>query len=137
MKLPLTGGCLCGKVRYEIFAGPVMTAICHCRTCQKSVGAASFPALYVKAEALKITGDFKEYPTTADSGNIMYRGFCPECGTALFGRNSRFTAIRPVSAVTLDDPSVFVPQKDIWVSSAQAWEILDPALPKFAGNPWK
>ncbi len=136
MKLPLTGGCLCGKVRYQIDAEPVRMALCHCRTCQQFLGAAAFPALFVPAEALTITGEFKEYATLADSGNTMYRGFCPECGTALFGRNSRFTRIRPVSAVTLDDPSAFKPQMDIWVASAQPWDVMDPALPKFAGNPW-
>ena len=137
MKLPLTGGCLCGRVRYEITEEPVSTANCHCRTCQKAVGAAYFPGLFVPAKALKIAGEYKEYASIADSGNTMYRAFCPECGTALFGRNSRFTEIRPVSAVTLDDPSVYHPQKDIWISSAQAWDLMDPGIPKFEGNPWK
>jgi hypothetical protein len=67
----------------------------------------------------------------------MYRGFCPECGTSLFGRNSRFTHIRPVSAVTLDNPGEYEPEKDMWVADAQPWDVMNPALPKFPGNPWK
>ena len=137
MKHPITGGCLCGKVRYEITAEPVGTANCHCRTCQKAVGAPYFAALFVLASALKITGDYKEYASLAASGNTMYRGFCTECGTSLFGRNSRFTDIRPVSAATLDDPSQFKPEKDIWVCDAQPWDVMNPDLPKFQGNPWK
>jgi hypothetical protein len=137
MGLPLTGGCLCGNVRYEISAEPVTSAICHCRTCQKGVGAPHFAAIFVPASALKITGEFKEYASIADSGNTMYRAFCPVCGTSLFGRNSKFTDIRPVSAVTLDDPSQFKPEKDIWVSAAQPWDVMNPGITKFPGNPWK
>jgi hypothetical protein len=137
MKLPITGGCLCGKVRYEISAKPISTANCHCRTCQKAVGAAYFPAFFVPASALTITGDYKEFASTAASGNTMYRGFCPECGTSLFGRNSKFTEIRPVSAATLDDPSIYNPEKDMWVADAQLWDVMNPELPKFVGNPWK
>lgn len=137
MKLPITGGCLCGKVRYEISAKPISTANCHCRTCQKAVGAAYFPAFFVPASALTITGDYKEFASIAASGNTMYRGFCPECGTSLFGRNSKFTEIRPVSAATLDDPSIYNPEKDMWVADAQLWDVMNPELPKFVGNPWK
>jgi hypothetical protein len=137
MKLPITGGCLCGKVRYEISEKPISTANCHCRTCQKAVGAAYFPAFFVPASALTITGDYKEYASIAASGNTMFRGFCPECGTSLFGRNSKFTEIRPVSAATLDDPSIYNPEKDMWVADAQLWDVMNPELPKFVGNPWK
>lgn len=137
MELPLTGGCLCGKVRYVINALPVDTAICHCRTCQKAVGAPHFAALFVPASALEITGEYKEFASLADSGNTMYRAFCPVCGTSLFGRNSKFTGVRPVSAVTLDDPGWYKPDKDIWVSSAQPWDVMDPQRGKFSGNPWK
>ena len=136
MKLPMTGGCLCGAVRYEISAEPVAGANCHCRTCQKTLGAAYFPALFVHASALVVTGHYKEFPTIAASGNTMYRAFCPECGTSLFGRNSAFSKIRPVSAATLDDPGVFKPQKDIWVVDAQPWDFMDPDLPKCNGNLW-
>jgi hypothetical protein len=136
MKLPITGGCLCGGVRYEISAVPLGSANCHCRTCQKSAGAPYLGLLFVAAQALSISGNYKEYPTLATSGHTVYRGFCPACGTSLFARNSVFTKVRPVSAATLDDPSTFEPQKDMWVADAQPWDYMNPSLPKFAGNPW-
>ncbi|MDA1343354.1 MAG: GFA family protein [Proteobacteria bacterium] len=135
MKLPMTGGCLCGNVRYEISAQAVSTALCHCRTCQKAVGAPHLAIIIVPASAFTITGNYKEYVTLAVSGNHMHRAFCPECGTSLFVINDGFTQVRPVSAVTLDDPSGFTPEKDIWVADAQHWDVMDPDLPKFAGNP--
>jgi hypothetical protein len=136
MKLPLTGGCLCGAVRYQISAKPIAAANCHCRTCQKAVGAPHLAIMFVPASALTITGDYKEFATLAASGNTVYRAFCPACGTSLFGRNSRFTEIRPVSAATLDDPSVFKPEKDIWVTDSQPWDYMNPDLPKCNGNFW-
>ncbi|SJM93311.1 GFA family protein [Crenothrix polyspora] len=134
MKLPITGGCCCGAVRYEITAEPLGGINCHCRTCQKSVGAAYLAAMFVAASALTITGNYKEYASTAASGHIVHRGFCPECGSSLFGRNSAFTEVRPIAAATLDDPSIFTPTKDVWVAEAQPWDYMNPDLPKFAGN---
>lgn len=136
MNLPITGGCLCGKVRYEIAAQPIDSVNCHCRTCQKAVGAAYLAFMLVPASALTITGDYKEFPTLAASGHTVYRGFCTECGTSLFGRNSHFTHVRPVAAATLDDPSIFNPQKNIWVADAQSWDIMNPDLPSYIGSPW-
>ena len=137
MKLPISGGCLCGLVRYKISAQPVASVNCHCRTCQKAVGAPYIALMFVSDAALTISGVYKEYPTLAASGNTLYRAFCPECGTALFGRNSTFTKIRPVAAATLDDPSIFKPQKDMWVADAQSWDFMNPDLPKCQENFWQ
>jgi hypothetical protein len=136
MKLSMAGGCLCGKVRYEISAQPVSTALCHCRTCQKSVGAPHLALMIVPESAFTVTGNYKEFITIAASGNKMHRAFCPECGSPLFAKNSGFPEVRPILAVTLDDPSDYQPEKDIWVSDAQPWDVMDPKLPKFEGNPW-
>jgi hypothetical protein len=35
MKLPQTGGCQCGKIRYEITEAPTLVYTCHCRDCQR------------------------------------------------------------------------------------------------------
>ena len=133
-KLPITGGCLCRQVRYSISAEPFGTGNCHCRSCQKSVGAAYLAVLFVSANALNITGSYKEFPTIAATGNKVYRGFCPECGTTLFGRNTGHQEIRPVSAASLDDPAIFQPNVDFWVEDAQPWDYMNPALPKFEKN---
>ena len=135
MKLPIKGGCLCGAVQYEITAEPIGAGNCHCRTCQKSVGTAYTAVLFVPYQALIITGEFKEYATQATSGNTMYRGFCSQCGTSLFGRNSGSDTIRPINAATLDDPSIYQPHIDFWVSDAQPWDIMHTELPKFSENP--
>jgi hypothetical protein len=137
MKFPLTGGCLCGAVRYEIGAKPTRMVNCHCRTCQRWSGSAYMALLFVPASALTANGTYREFPTVAASGNTVYRAFCIRCGTPLFGRNSAFTQLRPVAAMSLDDPGLYRPELDMWVADAQSWDLMNPGLPKYPGNFWQ
>src|SRR5687768_1365002 len=130
-----TGGCLCGQVRYECSADPFFMGNCHCRDCQKSSGGAYEPDIGLPATALKITGAVKYYDKKADSGNTLSRGFCPECGSRLFGKTTATTDLAMITAASLDDPSQYRPQMDIYISSAQHWDHMNPALPKFAKMP--
>ncbi|MDH3445208.1 MAG: GFA family protein [Deltaproteobacteria bacterium] len=135
MAANITGGCVCGAVRYECSAEPVLTGNCHCRDCQKAGGGAFAPALGVPASALKITGKVKYYDTKADSGNVVSRGFCPECGARLFGKSNGMPDLQIVLAGSLDDPSSFRPGMDLYTSSAQPWDNMHAELPKFAKMP--
>jgi hypothetical protein len=135
MEIKFTGGCLCGAVRYECSAKPLMTGNCHCRDCQKSSGAPFVAAMAVPAAALKIHGEVKYYDVQSDRGNQFSRGFCPTCGSRLFAKSSGMPTLALITAATLDDPSVFRPAMDFYVSSAQPWDIMDPALPKFEKMP--
>ncbi len=38
-------------------------------------------------------------------------------------------------AGSLDDPSWYEPSRDIYVKSAQPWDLMDPSLPKSDGMP--
>jgi hypothetical protein len=135
MAASITGGCICGAVRYECSAEPVLTGNCHCRDCQKAGGGAFAPALVVPNEALKITGQVKYYDTKADSGNTASRGFCPDCGARLFGKPGAKPQITVILAGSLDDPSWFTPAMDLYTASAQPWDHMNPDLPKFAKMP--
>lgn len=136
MKFPISGGCLCGAVRYDIGARPVRMVNCHCRTCQKATGALYMALLFVPDSALTVSGSYREYPTVSASGHTVYRAFCPQCGSPLFGRNSAFTQLRPVAAMTLDDPGLYQPELDMWVTDAQPCDTMSADLPKYPGNFW-
>jgi hypothetical protein len=88
MPTKFTGGCLCGRVRDECSGDPFFMGNRHCRDCQKAGGGAYEPDIGLPASALKITGMVKYYDKKADSGNTLSRGFCPECGSSLFGKTS-------------------------------------------------
>jgi hypothetical protein len=124
-----------GSVRYECSAEPVFTGNCHCRDCQKATGAAYMPAFAVPAQAVKIAGEIKYYDTRFESGNTFGRGFCPICGGRVFGRTSGFPQFILITAGSLDEPSRFEPSMDFFTSSAQPWDHMNPALPKFPKQP--
>jgi hypothetical protein len=130
----LTGGCMCGAVRYESSAKPLIAGNCHCRDCQKSSGGAFVAVMAVPASSLKI-GQVKYYDSKADSGNSFSRGFCPECGARLFAKSSRDPRLAMIAAGSLDDPSLFQPTMDFFTSSAQPWDHMNPALRKFPKMP--
>jgi hypothetical protein len=87
------------------------------------------------AGALKITGGVKYYEAKAESGNMLSRGFCPECGASLFGKTTGAPDLAMITAGSLDVPSLYKPTLDIFTSSAQPWDHMNPALAKFPKMP--
>src|SRR5215831_14466897 len=78
MKLPITGGCACGAIRYEIKTEPIMMLKCHCRDCQRITGSGYAPAFLVPAEALRVTSGQLHYHFTPSIRRGKHkRGFCP------------------------------------------------------------
>jgi hypothetical protein len=64
MKLPFTGGCACGAIRYEFSAEPIMMGKCHCRDCQHISGGAFVPFVIVPSEAFRLTRGKLQYHFT-------------------------------------------------------------------------
>ncbi len=135
MKTPITGGCACGAIRYTCTAPPVFQLNCHCRDCQHQSGAPFVSGFIVASDALVIEGEPRWFETTADSGHTVRRGFCPTCGTPLFSGRTRSAGGIGIRSASLDDPSWFAPQADIFTKSAQPWVQMDPALAKFETSP--
>lgn len=123
-------------VRDECSAVPLLMGNCHCRDCQRATGSAYAPAIGVAAQALKISGEVKYYENRADNGNVASRGFCPICGARLFSKSAGMPLVVEIYAGTLDDPARFKPQADIYTTSAQPWDPINPELPKFPKMPW-
>ena len=126
---------MCGAVRYECSAEPIAMGNCHCRDCQRATGSAFAAAVLVPVSAVKITGEVKYYEVIGDSGGIVRRGFCPNCGARLFGQSAASPGGISIMAGTLDDSSWFTPHADIYTASAQPWDYMNPDLPKFPGLP--
>jgi len=136
MDLPFTGGCACGAVRYECSAEPMLLRNCHCRDCQRAAGSAYAALLSVPVNAFQFKQRKpKVFTTQAENGNTVSRGFCPECGCLVCGDASAFPDITSVTAASLDDPSWFQPTFDLFVTSAQPWNVMNPDIRKFATMP--
>jgi hypothetical protein len=131
----ILGGCLCKSVRYRITAQPLATRLCWCRVCQYLAAGNATVNLVVPSEAVSIEGELREYRSIADSGNVMYRRFCPTCGTPLFSQAEARLHQLIVRAGTLDEPNQIKPTTVIWTSSAPDWVCFDPALTNMPRQP--
>ncbi|MFT4562675.1 MAG: hypothetical protein ACI9BW_002422 [Gammaproteobacteria bacterium] len=130
------GGCACGAIRYECSADPVMSVNCHCRDCQRATGSAYSTDMVIPIAAWKLlAGEPKFYDVKADSGNTVSRGFCNRCGSPLCVKESAAPDIIVITASSLDDPSPYQPTGDLWTSSAQPWDHMNPDLEKFETQP--
>src|SRR5271165_2392302 len=135
MAKTVTGGCMCGAVRYEYAGEPIFAGNCHCRDCQRAGGGAGSAVFGVSKAGLKITGPVKYHEVLGGSGQKISRGFCSTCGARLVSFPSSSPDLATIAAGSLDDPSSYKPQMDIFTASAQPWDVMDPALPKFPRMP--
>ncbi len=55
MQLPQTGGCQCGKLRYEITEAPRLVYTCHCTDCQRMTSSAFSMGLVIADRAFRLT----------------------------------------------------------------------------------
>ena len=130
----VSGGCLCGGVRFEL-SEPVQAAgYCHCTRCQRRTGTASSAQARVDGHTFRLVSgeDLVKCWRHPDGG--FEKCFCRECGAHLFSRNPDDPAQMSVRFSAFDgDPGV----RPMWrthVASAAAWEpIPDDGLPRYDG----
>jgi hypothetical protein len=100
-----SGGCLCGAVRYSCDAQPAMM------------------------------GEVKGYDRAADSGNVVTRAFCPNCGAPVFSRNPAMPDLIFLRASSLDDLEIFQPQMHVFAMRAASWDAPSAGVPAFERMP--
>lgn len=132
----ISGGCLCGSVRYTCAADPVMVALCHCHHCQKQSGSAYSVNVGIPKGSLQVTsGKTAVYQDTGSSGMPVYRHFCSGCGSPIFSDVVASPQLDWLKAGTLDDTSWVKPAVSIWCESAQGWVTSPEGVVAFAQNP--
>lgn len=128
----ITGGCLCGKIRYSISQSVQNIIACHCTHCQKASGAGMSHNTVVPSSAYTITsGQPKVYEDTADSGNILFRAFCPDCGSSLYSQREKSPEMMIVKVGSLDDSNDMKLIMNIWTRSARPWSHISPDAENF------
>lgn len=135
MASKISGGCMCGAVKYESSADPMMSANCYCSDCRRWSGGAFSPAMLIPKGAVKITGELKQYEVTGDSGGKISRAFCPTCGSQILSYLSSMPDIVIIKAGSLDDPSLYQPGANIFTSSAPHWAPMAEGVQKFPRMP--
>jgi hypothetical protein len=133
----ISGGCLCGSVRYTSDAEPALVAVCHCANCQKNTGSAFSLNLAMPTESMTITGD--SLATYEDrggaSGNPFFRTFCSRCGSPISGSGKAYSGLTFIKAGTLDDPSWVKPGVHMWCSDKQPWVVIEAGVAQTPRNP--
>ena len=133
--MSITGGCRCGKVRWESAEPPIVTRVCWCRDCQYlGAGSGTVNACF-RTATFSVTGETTDFVSNADSGSRMHRRFCPACGTPLFSEAEARPHLVFVRTGTFDDPNLAEPAMTIWTASAPQWAAIDPDLPHVDGQP--
>ena len=119
----LSGGCLCGSIRYTILQQPILAYTCNCRFCQKDTGTAYRSALAILNENVELIGkDFSVYTyKSVEHGRKLYKNFCPDCGTTISLKTERFPERQVIMIGTLDDPSQIELSTHMFAEEAFDW----------------
>ena len=130
-ELPLTGGCLCGAVRFEVAEPLVSAGYCHCTRCQRRTGtAASAQARIVPGSLRVLSGD--ELIRAYEPPDGFAKHFCSACGSALWSRSPEDPEIVSVRLGTFDGDPGIRPSARTFVAYAAPWEpIPDDGLPRY------
>ena len=135
MPNPIAGGCLCGKIRYEVSQPPQSVIACHCTHCQKISGAGSSHNAVVPTSAVTfVSGRPKHFRDTGQSGNILNRYFCGDCGSSLYSQREKNPEMMILKVGTLDAPGDMKLIMNIWTNSARPWMYIDPATERHPEN---
>jgi len=116
----VTGGCLCGAVRFTYDGEVGAASYCHCSDCRRATGGPFAVGVRMQAAKLKVAGRTASHAKTSDAGKPITRHFCPACGSPLF-THTPGTETAFVRAGTLDDPGVVRPALEIWTVSQVPW----------------
>jgi hypothetical protein len=133
--LPLAGGCLCGRVRFEVTEPPVSASYCHCTRCQRRTGTAASAQVRVLPGSVRVVSG-AEIVRVYQPEDGFGKAFCSECGAALWSVDPASGEIGGVRLGAFDSDPGLRPQYRQFVAYAAVWEpIPDDGLERFRERP--
>jgi len=123
----MTGGCACGKVRFEAEVKPDEAYLCHCRMCQRATGSISIAFKNVKQADV----DWAHEPDWYESSPIAKRPYCRDCGTSLGFQFREGSENMDLAIASFDDPSRFRPKHHFGAESLHRAWINTEGLPEY------
>jgi hypothetical protein len=128
VSLPITGGCNCGAVRFEVTEPFQASMYCHCTRCQRRTGTSASVNGRTTPDAFRIVQGEDQIRAWDPPGGGAVKHFCGACGSALFSRSPDSIGVR-LGAVD-GDPGIR-PSYRQYTAYAAAWEpIPDDGLPR-------
>ena len=130
-QLPLTGGCLCGAVRFEVTEPLVSSGYCHCTRCQRRTGTAASPGARIAPGSLRVLSG-EEHIKAFEPEEGFAKVFCGACGSSLWSRSQEDPNIFSIRLGAFDDDPGIRPTYRQFVAYAAPWEpIPDDGLERF------
>ncbi len=125
----ISAGCLCGEIRFEADATPIMAGLCYCTDCQQVSGSQFYAAYLVDLESgfNLLKGSPLTHKIVADSGRAKYHKFCPNCGSRVWAEVPE-QGFASINGFAFDDKNHFKPQFNHMSDSAPSWCAIDRSL---------
>jgi len=122
-----TGSCLCGRVKFTVKGAMRDVVGCHCHQCRKQSGH-FYATTSANDEDLEVHGieALKWY----QSSEKARRGFCSECGSALFWKYDG-EAATSILAGGIDAPTGLKLTSHIFVADKGDYYEVGDGLPQF------
>jgi hypothetical protein len=131
-ELPLTGGCMCGRVRFEI-TSPLLGALyCHCKRCQRRTGSAFSVTALTLPGSFELTDGEEVVRAWRPPDDGWVKSFCTECGSHTHTSHPEQAELVSVRMGALDGDPGIRPSAHQFTDYAAPWEPLpDDGLPRF------
>lgn len=126
------GGCLCGRVRFEVTGKPRSVFHCHCFSCRRQTGGA-----VASFAAFPVAGHFRwtqALPTAFGSSPGVTRRFCPTCGTPLSYEAEKFADEIHLHIGVFDRADDLIPNAHWHFAEKVPWFETADHLPRHPGN---
>ena len=131
-EVKMTGGCMCGAVRYEAIGDTFGVNHCHCKSCRRHTGGPVVTLAGYMADQVKFSGvERKIYASSEGVG----RAFCGNCGTPITWESVSSVRGGPIFEIhisTFDNPDVLVPNGHSFDSERISWFDIADNLPRFS-----
>jgi hypothetical protein len=116
-----TATCRCGQLRATCFGEPLRVSVCHCLDCQKRSGSAFATQARWPDDRVTLTGDFREWSHTGDSGSRATFRLCPTCGSTVSYTIDTMPGLTAVAVGAFADPSFPSPEYSVYEARKHSW----------------
>lgn len=128
----LTGGCVCGKVTFEIDQPLVGAALCYCRRCQHRTGTGVSATGLTQPGSFRVTAGEEVIKGYEPGDGGFNKFFCGECGGHLYTSHPENPEILAVRLGALNEDPGIRPAAHQFTDYAAPWfPVPDDDLPKF------
>ena len=108
-------------MRYEAFGESIGSGHCYCGDCRRASGSGFIPFMGFPADAVRFTGEAREFRSKAANGGDAVRNRCAQCMSLVFGGEIGKSDSYTLYAGSLDDPSAFHPTIAIFAEGRPDW----------------